>query len=115
MKSRVVAVKVGPWWTRVPIRSLASKHVDMTLFEQMAHWSVTSSISLQSPNLNTLRRYLQRYFPEIVVRVLNQHLKRLGIEYDKNGMTNSTRKVYKGIRKYTQSELLEMEGGENPE
>jgi len=36
-------------------------------------------------------------------------------EYDKNGMTNSTRKVYKGIRKYTQSELLEMEGGENPE
>ena len=58
---------------------------------------------------------IQRHFPEMVVRVLNQHLKRLGIEYDKNGMTNSTRKVYKGIRKYTQSELLEMEGGENPE
>ena len=32
---------------------------------------------------------LQRHFPEMVVRVLNGHLKRLGIAYDKNGMTNS--------------------------
>ena len=58
---------------------------------------------------------LQRYFSEMPVRVLNGHLKRLGIEYDKNGMTNSIRKVYRGIRKYTQAELFEIEGDENPE
>ena len=58
---------------------------------------------------------LQRYFSDMPVRVLNGHLKRLGIEYDKNGMTNSIRKVYRGIRKYTQAELCEIEGDENPE
>ena len=42
------------------------------------------------------------------VRALNGHLKRLGIEYDKNGSTNSTRKVYRGIRKYSMSEMQEM-------
>ena len=58
---------------------------------------------------------LQRYFSDMPVRVLNGHLKRLGIEYDKNGMTNSIRKVYRGIRKYNQAELLEINGDDDPE
>lgn len=58
---------------------------------------------------------LQRCFSDMSVRVLNGHLKRLGIEYDKNGMTNSIRKVYRGIRKYTPNELLEMNGDDDPE
>ena len=31
------------------------------------------------------------------------------------GMTNSIRKVYRGIRKYNQAELLEINGDDDPE
>ena len=51
---------------------------------------------------------IQKCFENMPVRALNGHLKRLGIEYDKNGSTNSTRKVYRGIRKYSMSEMQEM-------
>ena len=51
---------------------------------------------------------IQRSFPNMQVRVLNGHLKRLGITYDKNGSTHSIRKVYRGIRKYTENEANEF-------
>ena len=58
---------------------------------------------------------IQRTFPNMQVRVLNGHLKRLGITYDKNGSTHSIRKVYRGIRKYTQNETDELENDSNLE
>ena len=67
---------------------------------------------------------LRKYFcgehnDKMSVLTLNGHFKRLtaklGIKYDKDGSVNSTRKVYRGLRKYTESERFEMEGGENPE
>ena len=69
----------------------------------------------KDPNDKVSHLELQRYFSDMPVRVLNGHLKRLGIEYDKNGMTNSIRKVYRGIRKYNQAELLEINGDDDPE
>ena len=51
---------------------------------------------------------IQRSFPEMAVRALNGHLKRLGIVYDKDGSTHSIRKVYRGIRKYTENEANEF-------
>ena len=56
---------------------------------------------------------IQRSFPNMQVRVLNGHLKRLGITYDKNGSTHSIRKVYRGIRKYTQDETEYTENETN--
>ena len=67
---------------------------------------------------------LRKYFcgehnDKMSVMTLNGHFKRLtlklGIKYDKDGSVNSTRKVYRGLRKYTESERFEMEGGDNPE